>query len=193
MYCLLAGRSAPCTPSLAFPHSWQQRYTSPGSSKKALSDLNHPVGIEAGRSPKRDSLGNGMEEESRINYIVPCFEESSPEKKLAPTKVHTLHQRKTFSDVSGDGGRGQRWLRPHEAHAHHGCVLHPRGAHSARGRRAPERAVTSAATWRWTPATPRHPEHSTPSPVLAPKSRTTSTSDPEGKPNGPPASSFLTQ
>ncbi|GFT53761.1 uncharacterized protein NPIL_98551 [Nephila pilipes] len=91
------GRSAPCTPSLAFPHSWQNRYTSPGPSKKALSDLNRPTSAsEVGRSPKKDVTDKDDEEEPHINYIVPCFEESSPQsEKCNSSKSLSISSKKT--------------------------------------------------------------------------------------------------
>ncbi|XP_055949030.1 uncharacterized protein LOC129981979 [Argiope bruennichi] len=99
------GRSAPCTPSLAFPHCWQQRYTSPGPSKKALSDLNRPFSVsEVGRSPKKDP-NDKEDDEPQINYIVPCFEDSSPQsEKVNAGKSPSIISKKTVTaDVGKDG------------------------------------------------------------------------------------------
>ncbi|GFY14951.1 uncharacterized protein TNCV_235011 [Trichonephila clavipes] len=96
------GRSAPCTPSLAFPNSWHNRYTSPGPSKKTLSDFNRPTSVsEMGRSPKKDGLDNDDEDDSHINYIVPCFEESSSQsEKLNSSKSPSITSKKTVGPCS---------------------------------------------------------------------------------------------
>ncbi|GIY80078.1 hypothetical protein CDAR_60511 [Caerostris darwini] len=177
------GRSAPCTPSLAFPHSWQQRYTSPGPSKKALSDLNHPVGIETGRSPKRDSMGNDMEEEPRVNYIVPCFEESSPEKVSANKSPHPT-TKKTFltfqvtADVGKDG-----CVRTKHTRIMGACSIPE--VRTVRVEACSGESSDECCYVEVDPSDAKTPRAPTPSPILAPKSRTTSTSDPEGKAQRP--------
>ncbi|KAG8174858.1 hypothetical protein JTE90_026884 [Oedothorax gibbosus] len=89
------GRSAPCTPSLAFPNNWHQHRSSPGPSKKTPSEQVVP---EATRGETE------VEPHPRINYIVPCFEESPTPDKLTPVRSPLVINKKTVTaDVDKDG------------------------------------------------------------------------------------------
>ncbi|XP_015923663.1 insulin receptor substrate 1 isoform X2 [Parasteatoda tepidariorum] len=96
------GRSAPCTPSLAFPHTWHQRRSSPGPSKKSAPDITRTSNTyEIGKSPKHSESADA---EHPINYIVPCFEGSPPSEKTNQSKSPCVSNKKSVTaDVGKDG------------------------------------------------------------------------------------------
>lgn len=78
----LLGRSAPCTPSLAFPHAWQQRKSSPGPSKKSMPEI--PRSSHSSEHGIKQLLSKSESSEPdhhQMNYIVPFFDDSSPSGK----------------------------------------------------------------------------------------------------------------
>ncbi|XP_035208374.1 uncharacterized protein LOC118182927 isoform X3 [Stegodyphus dumicola] len=96
------GRSAPCTPSLAFPHTWHQRRSSPGPSKKQLSEISRSAHNSDILKPQRQEPTN---EDQQIHYIVPCFEESpkAETQDTAKSPKTSKNKKPVTADVGKDG------------------------------------------------------------------------------------------
>ncbi|XP_054713590.1 uncharacterized protein LOC129223051 [Uloborus diversus] len=98
-----SGRSAPCTPSLAIPHTWHKPKSSPTPNKKSITEATmRPNSCPEHMKPlKQHEMPIA---EQPVNYIVPCFEESPPSEKIDESKSPTVHNKKTVTaDVGKDG------------------------------------------------------------------------------------------
>ncbi|GIX98543.1 uncharacterized protein CDAR_502021 [Caerostris darwini] len=184
------GRSAPCTPSLAFPHSWQQRYTSPGPSKKALSDLNHPVGIETDALPKETPWATTWKRNLASITSSPALRSRLPEKVSANKSPHPT-TKKTFltfqvtADVGKDG-----CVRTKHTRIMGACSIPE--VRTVRVEACSGESSDECCYVEVDPSDAKTPRAPTPAPSSHPRAGRRPLPTPKVKPNGPPASSFDT-
>ena len=95
---IFLGRSAPCTPSLAFPHAWHQRKSSPGPSKKSMPEIPRSShNCEHGSKQLLSKSESSEPDHQQINYIVPFFDDSPPFGKTENGKSPKTSGKKTVS------------------------------------------------------------------------------------------------